>query len=110
MDCNSGKAMTFDVVKPVWASAKHRPDSCRSTDPRPPLRAVHCLPVQVEKFVDTTRLLQSSLAKYFDKRLFSDITVIAPDGRKLLCHQVVLSAGSKRFANMLEQGKSQTLP
>jgi hypothetical protein len=57
--------------------------------------------------VDHTRLLQTSLSRYFNKPLFSDITVIGPDGRKLLCHQVVLSAGSKRFANMLEQG---TLP
>lgn len=55
-------------------------------------------------FIDDSRLLQTSLSKYFNKPLFSDITVIGPDGRKLLCHQVVLSAGSKRFANMLEQG------
>jgi hypothetical protein len=54
--------------------------------------------------VDGSRLLVASLAKYFNKGLFSDITVIGPDERKLLCHQVVLSAGSKRFANMLEQG------
>lgn len=59
---------------------------------------------QVQRFVDSTLLLQSGLARYFNKRLFSDITVIAPDGRSIMCHQVVLSAGSKRFANMLEQG------
>lgn len=79
----------------------------------PPLTSYACvlcvclrlLPLaQPSAFVDNTRLVQASLAKYFNKRLFSDITVIGPDGRKLLCHQVVLSAGSKRFANMLEQG------
>lgn len=56
--------------------------------------------------MDHSRLLQTSLSKYFNKPLFSDITIVGPDGRKLLCHQVVLSAGSKRFANMLEQGAS----
>jgi hypothetical protein len=55
-------------------------------------------------FEDNTRLLQTSLARYFNQGPFSDITVIGPDGRKLLCHQLVLSAGSRRFANMLEQG------
>lgn len=63
---------------------------------------LRCL--QVQKFVDSTLLLQSGLARYFNQRLFTDITVVAPDERKILCHQVVLSAGSKRFANMLEQG------
>mgnify|MGYP001811258261 CR=1 FL=1 len=54
--------------------------------------------------MDSSLLLQTGLARYFNKRPFSDITVIAPDGRSIMCHQVVLSAGSKRFANMLEQG------
>jgi hypothetical protein len=30
--------------------------------------------------------------------------VVAPNGKRLACHQVVLSAGSKRFAKILEQG------
>jgi hypothetical protein len=59
--------------------------------------------MQVQRFVDSSLLLQQGLARYFNKRPFSDITVVAPDNRKILCHQVVLSAGSKRFANMLEQ-------
>lgn len=62
------------------------------------------LPLQPFTFVDSTRLLQTSLSKYFNQPLFSDITVIGPDNRKLLCHQLVLSAGSVRFANMLESG------
>lgn len=64
---------------------------------------LRCL-LQVQKFVDSTLLLQSGLARYFNQQLFTDITVVAPDERKILCHQVVLSAGSQRFANMLEQG------
>lgn len=57
--------------------------------------------------MDSSLLLQSGLVRYFNQRLFTDITVVAPDERKILCHQVVLSAGSKRFANMLEQGNLQ---
>lgn len=53
---------------------------------------------------DKTGSIYAGLGKYFNKRTFSDLTVVGPDGRKLLCHQLVLSAGSKRFAGMLEQG------
>ncbi|KAF8073156.1 SPL3 [Scenedesmus sp. PABB004] len=60
-------------------------------------------PPAPEVYVDGTRLLAGGLARYFNGA-FADITVIAPDGRALGCHQVVLSAGSRRFANMLEQG------
>jgi hypothetical protein len=63
----------------------------------------HDLP-QVHTFRDRSATLNLGLAKYFNQRTFSDLTVVGPDGRKLFCHQVVLSACSKRFANMLEQG------
>lgn len=48
--------------------------------------------------------LLGRLGRYFNAPTFSDITIIAPDNRTLRCHQVVLCAGSARFAGMLESG------
>ena len=62
------------------------------------------LVLQVHHFRDETHLLQGGLSKYFNNHLFSDIVVVPPDGRRLHCHQLVLSAGSTRFAAMLESG------
>ena len=52
-------------------------------------------------------MLHAGLARFFDAGTFSDITVVVPDGRRLRCHQVVLSAASKRFASMLEASARQ---
>ena len=56
-------------------------------------------------FKDISSLLQPALATYLASGHFSDLTLVAPSGKRLLCHQVVLSAVSKRFARILEQGK-----
>jgi hypothetical protein len=50
-------------------------------------------------------MLQTGLGKYFNNPLFSDVVVVPPDGRRLHCHQLVLAAGSARFARMLEAGE-----
>jgi hypothetical protein len=62
------------------------------------------LPLQSGLFADRSGVVHPGLAAYFKSNKFSDLTVLAPDGRRLRCHQVVLSAGSSRFAKLLEQG------
>lgn len=64
--------------------------------------------LQVCRFRDQSVSLHSGLARFFNKHTFSDLVVVAPDGRKLLCHQIILSACSKPFANMLEKGMSRS--
>ena len=48
--------------------------------------------------------IHNGLTRFYSNRLFSDITIVAPDGQKIFVHQVVLASCSKRFADVLEQG------
>lgn len=54
-------------------------------------------------FVERVGVIGAALAGYWNSATFSDLTVLTPDNRRLLCHRVVLSAGSRRFAKILEQ-------
>lgn len=62
---------------------------------------------KVSVFRDKSVALHTGLARYFNKKVFSDLVIVAPDGRRLYCHQVVLSACSKRCALILEEGSLQ---
>ena len=46
------------------------------------------------------------MTRFYSSTKFSDITIVAPDGQKIFVHQVVLSSCSKRFADVLEQGRT----
>ncbi|KXZ48990.1 hypothetical protein GPECTOR_24g280 [Gonium pectorale] len=54
--------------------------------------------------IDLGRLLNSGARPFYNSPAFSDITIIAPDGRQRLCHQVILAASSKRLASVLKSG------
>lgn len=49
------------------------------------------------------------LSRFYNSRTFSDLTIITPDGHKVLVHQVVLAACSKRFSDVLESGKPRCI-
>ncbi|KAJ9523816.1 hypothetical protein QJQ45_020003, partial [Haematococcus lacustris] len=53
-------------------------------------------------FKTPENVLLPGLSTYFHSGVFADLTVIAPNGKRMPCHQLVLSAGSKRFARILE--------
>ncbi|KAG1658252.1 hypothetical protein FOA52_008512, partial [Chlamydomonas sp. UWO 241] len=55
-------------------------------------------------YTDSTRLLHNGLAAYKENGIFSDVAVLSPNGRRIWCHQLVLSSCSKKFAGALESG------
>lgn len=71
----------------------------------PPLLLCPAALLQVFLFHDRSLVLHSGLGRYFCRRLLCDITIVAPDGRQLPCHQILLAASSKRFADLLETGE-----
>ncbi len=58
----------------------------------------------VGHFLDQSSFLAPGFSAYFNNPMFSDVVILAPDERRLHCHQVVLSAGSRRFRKLLEKG------
>lgn len=89
---------TFPPVAREWVSssrAHHNPSSGFVSV---------CLQL-VQVYHDNTDILFSGVQRYFDNALFSDVTVVTPSGRKLLCHRLVLASCSRRFATILEQGR-----
>lgn len=61
--------------------------------------------LQVLLHRDRSTVLHPTLGRYYNQALFSDLTVVGPDGNKIYCHQIILATGSKRFAEILEQGE-----
>ncbi|GMH45544.1 hypothetical protein BSKO_13501 [Bryopsis sp. KO-2023] len=51
--------------------------------------------------LESCDFLQNHIGKLFNKSELSDVTIIAPDERKIYCHRAILSVCSKPFARML---------
>jgi hypothetical protein len=67
-----------------------------------PIQGAPLLP-PLGMFVDRSgSVLQHSLSTFFNGK-HSDLVVVAPDGRRLACHRVILSAGSPKIASLLDQ-------
>ncbi|KAI8477353.1 MAG: hypothetical protein J3K34DRAFT_515702 [Monoraphidium minutum] len=56
--------------------------------------------------------LQAGAARFFNQRAFSDLVIVAPDGRRLFCHRFALAACSQLLAASLAAGPApgQELP
>ncbi|KAG2499749.1 hypothetical protein HYH03_002681 [Edaphochlamys debaryana] len=53
---------------------------------------------------DRSKVVHEGLARFYNHPTFSDLTVVGPDGSRIRCHQLILSACSRRFSEMLEPG------
>jgi hypothetical protein len=53
----------------------------------------------------TTLQLTSSPFRCYEKGLHSDVTLLAPNGNRMLAHQAILAVSSTRFASILADGK-----